>query len=123
MGRPLNSRFFGATGDNTQATIPIRFQSGGSVIEGYILSQRGVNKFNCSNDAGSVTDVCRLTDDGSAPNANGEAQIIGIVGDGNAVAVKKLTAHKAVDFDNDAYTWEVEDDSTESIFRTTLTSQ
>jgi len=119
MGRPLNSRFFGATGDNTQATIPIRFQSGGAVIEGYILSQRGVNKFNCSKDDGSVTEVCRLTDDGSVPNANGEAQIIGIAGDGNAVAVKKLTAHKAVDFDNNAYTWEVEDDSTESLLRLT----
>jgi len=115
MGRPVNSNNFGATGGSSP-TVPIRFQSGGSVIEGYILSQRGTNKFNCSNDAGSVTEVCRLTDDGSAPNANGECQIIGIVdGGGDAVAVKKLFNRTAVDYDNNRYTWEAQDDSTESL--------
>jgi len=118
MGRPVNKRNFGATGAS-DATVPIRFQTGGTVYEGYILSQRGTNKFNCSDDGGSNTAVCRLTSDGSAPNANGEAQIIGIGAGGSAIAVKKLFNRTAVDYDNNRYTWEAEDDSTESLLRLT----
>ena len=51
MGRPINKRFFGATGDNTQPTIAIRYHDGTSSREGYILSQRGTNKFNCDSAA------------------------------------------------------------------------
>lgn len=115
MGRPVNKRYFGATGVDAQPTVPIRFQSGGNVIEGFIVSQRGTNKFNCSNDAGSVTEVCRLTSDGSAPNANGECQLIGIAAGGNPVAIKKLFNRTAVDYDNNRYTWEAQDDSSESL--------
>lgn len=119
MGRPVNDRYLGATGDNAQPTVPVVFQSGGAVIEGYIVSQRGTNKFNCSNDAGNVTEVCRLTSDGSTPNANGECQIRGIATGGNNVSIKKLFNRTAVDYDNNRYTWAVEDDSTESLLRLT----
>ena len=114
MGRPVNKRYFGVTG-GADANVPIRFHDGSSLIEGYIVSQRGTNKFKCSNDAGSITRVCRLTSDGSAPNADLECQLIGIAAGGDPVAVKKLFNGTAVDYDNNRYTWEAQDDSTESL--------
>ena len=118
MGRPVNKRYFGTTG-GAAATVPIRFQSGGTVYEGKILSQRATNKFNCSDDGDSVTEVCTLTSDGSAPNANGECQIIGIASGGDAIAIKKMYNRTCVDYDNNRYTWTAEDDSTESLLRLT----
>ena len=114
MGRPVNKRYFGATG-GADANIPIRFHDGSNLIEGYILSQRGTNKFNCSNDAGTITQVSRLTNDGSEPNAAGECQLVGIAAGGNAVAIKKLFNRTAVDYSGNRYTWEAQDDSTESL--------
>ena len=118
MGRPLNKKWFGATG-GAAANIPIRFHDGSSLIEGYIVSQKGTNKFKCSNDAGSITRICYLTSDGSAPNANYECQIIGIGAGGSAIAIAKITSRKAVDYNGNSYTWTTEDDSTESLLRLT----
>ena len=118
MGRPVNSKNFGATG-GASPNIPIRFHDGSNLIEGYILSQRGTNKFNCSNDGDTITRICRLTSDGSAPNADLECQLIGIGSGGDAIAIKKLFNRTAVDYNNNRYTWEAEDDSTESLLRLT----
>jgi len=119
MGRPVNKRNFGATGVDATPTIPIRFHDGSSLIEGKILSQRGTNKFKCSNDGDSIERVCRLTSDGSAPNANNECQLVGIGAGGEAIAIAKLFNRTAVDYNNNRYTWTAEDDSTESILRLT----
>ena len=119
MGRPVNKRNFGATGVDATPTIPIRFHDGSSLIEGKILSQRGTNKFNCWNDAGSVTRVCTLTSDGSAPNADKEALLVGIGTGGNAINVRKMFNRTCLDYDNNRYTWTAEDDSTESLLRLT----
>jgi len=118
MGRPVNKRYFGATG-GAAANIPIRFHDGSNLIEGYILSQRGTNKFNCSNDGDTITRICRLTSDGSEPNADLECQIIGIGDGGGAIAIKKLFNRTAVDYNGNRYTWTAEDDSTESLLRLT----
>ena len=114
MGRPLNKRYFGATGAS-DATIPVRFHDGSNLIEGYIKSQKGSNKFVCSNDGDTIERTCFLTSDGSAPNANNECSIV----DNNGVGMVKITGRKCVDASGNVYTWAVEDDSTESIFRTT----
>ena len=37
----------------------------------------------------------------------------------SAVAIKKLFNRTAVDYNNNRYTWETEDDSTESLLRLT----
>lgn len=116
MGRPVNKRYLGVTGVDAQPTLPIRFFST-SLIEGYIVAQKGTNKFKCSNDAGNVTATCRLVE--TTPNADNEAQLIGIVDGGNNVAVKKIFNRTAVDWNNNRYTWTVEDDSTESLLRLT----
>lgn len=114
MGRPINKRFFGATGVDAQPTIPIRFFST-SLIEGKILSQRGTNKFNCSNDGDTVTEICRLVE--ATPAVDGECQLIGLTDGGNPVAIRKMFNRTAIDFNSNRYTWTVEDDSTESLLR------
>ena len=118
MGRPVNKKYFGATGSAATPHIPIRFYSG-SLIEGYIVKQRASNKFKCSNDAGSTTAFCTLTSDGSAPNADNECQLIGIGSGGNAIAIKKLFNRTAIDYSGRRYKWTVEDDSTETLLRLT----
>lgn len=115
MGRPVNKKYFGVTGGATPK-LPIRFFSG-SLIEGYIISQRGSNKFNCSNDAGSTTAICRLVSD--TPNAAGECALVGITAGGDPVNVRRLFNRTATDFNGNRYTWTVEDDSTESLLRLT----
>jgi hypothetical protein len=119
MGRPVNKRNLGATGVDATPAIPIRFHDGSNLIEGKILSQRGTNKFNCSNDGDTITRICRLTSDGSSPNADLECQIIGIAAGGNPIAIKKIFNRTAVDYNNNRYTWTAEDDSTESLLRLT----
>jgi hypothetical protein len=116
MGRPINKRFFGATGDNTQPTIAIRYHDG-SATRGFILSQRGTNKFNCDSAAGTAT-ICRLVNE-IAPNAVNECSLVGITPGGGAIILKKMFNRTAVDFNGNRYKWAVEDDSTESLIRLT----
>jgi hypothetical protein len=119
MGRPINKRFFGALGTDLDPNIPITFHDGSNVVEGYILNQKGTNKFTVRNPATSpVTDVVvRLTADGSTPNAEGEAMIEGYVTDRDTAAIRivKLFNRTAIDADSNRYTWELEDDSTSSV--------
>lgn len=120
MGRPINKRNFGATGDNTTPTIPCRYHNGSSSVEGYIVDQRGSNKFTVTTD-GNTTFVCRLVDE-IAPNAAGEMSIVGLIPDagaGSTVQVKKMFNKTAIDWNNNRYTWAAEDDSTESLLRLT----
>ena len=122
MGRPLNKRLFGVAGTGPTASgneIKVNFHNGSAVKEGYIVKQKGSNKFKCSNDGDTITRTCFLTSDGSTPNANNECQIIGIGAGGAAIAIAKITGRKAVDFDGNSYTWATEDDSTESLLRLT----
>jgi hypothetical protein len=117
MGRPINKRYFGATGDNTQPTIPVRYHNGSSSVEGYIVNQKGTNKFTVTTN-GTDTYVCRLVNE-LAPNAAEEMSLVGLTDGGNNVILKKMFNRTAVDYDNNRYTWEVEDDSTESLLRLT----
>ena len=47
MGRPIDKYFLGATG-GAPATIPVRADIGGTDFEGYIVNQKGSNKFTVS---------------------------------------------------------------------------
>jgi len=118
MGRPLPKRFFGATGDNTQPTIPARVKIGSnSAAEGHILNQRSNRKFKVKE--GSNEGVCSLVDKAMGSLAADEMNITGMTSGSNPVRIKKITRHLAVDYSNNKYTWSVEDDSTESILRLT----
>lgn len=118
MGRPLPGKFFGATGDNTQPTIPARVKIGANAAaEGHILRQRSNRKFKVKE--GSNEGVCQLVDKAMGALGADEMNITGIVTDGGAVRIQKITRHKATDYSGNQYTWNVEDDSTESILRLT----
>ena len=50
---------------------------------------------------------------------DGEMSIVGLNAAGEAKAIQKITANKAVDYDGVIYSWAVEDDSAESMLRLT----
>ena len=113
MGRPINKKYFGATGAS-DATIPVRFHDGSSLIEGYIVSQRSARRFLCSNDGNTITRTCKLVNELN-PNAENEMALVDHTGN----IMQKISGRKCYDFDGNVFTWEAQDDSTESVFRTT----
>lgn len=127
MGRPLNKRYFGslatadqrAAGTETQENIraEANLNTSGVVDDAYIVAQKGSNKFILRNKAGDANSqtVCRLVNKATASLALGEMVLFGSDGTGTRIPLKKITARKAVDYDNNQYTWIVQDDSTETI--------
>lgn len=112
MGRPVNKRNFGATGDDDQPTIPVRFWDGGSSVEGYVVAQKGTNKFKVTD--GSTTITGRLVNE-LQPNGANEISIVGIAPGTTAIIIKKIFNRTAVDWNNNRYTWEAQDDSSQSL--------
>lgn len=122
MGRPVNKRYFGdpATADtadkplnDTFLNIRVEADTGnGAVDTAFIVSQRGTNKFKV-NDGTSILD-CRLVDKGFGDIQEGEMVIFGTDGTGSRIPIKKLFNRTAVDFNNQRYTWVIQDDSTET---------
>jgi hypothetical protein len=91
MGRPINKKYFGATGSGTTqadgANIPIRFKSGGTVYEGFIVKQVGSRRFKCSTDDGTTAvAICVTVDAGASldPTNNGECVLVGFQATGGA---------------------------------------
>lgn len=117
MGRPIDKLFLGPTGVDAAPTIPIRADIGGTDFEGYILSQKGSKTFKVSNDGNTVQGECTLVNKITGHNA-GEMSIVGLAS-GQAKAIQKITAHRAVDYAGVVYSWAVEDDSAESMLRLT----
>ena len=115
MGRPIDKYFLGATG-GSPATVPLRGKVAGSPeFEGYILNQKGSNKFTISNDGGTLSGVCYLVNKLTGL-ADAECSIVGqVAGGASGVTIQKITAHKAVDYDGNVYSWAVADDSAESL--------
>jgi len=118
MGRPVNKRNFGDPADATNITV--RAYVGGGIDEqAYIVDQRGTNKFTVSNNGATATAVCRLVNKATDSVAAGEMVIEGFDAGGTRRVIKKLFNRTAVDFDNNRYTWELEDDSTDTVLRLT----
>lgn len=115
MGRPINKRFFGATG-GASPNLPVRYHNGTSSVEGYIVNQKGTNKFTVTTN-GTATFVCRLVEEAN-PNAAAEMSLVGLTTDG-PVILKKMFNRTAVDWNGNRYTWTLEDDSTQSLIRLT----
>jgi len=111
MGRPVNKRNFGATGA-TPSTIPVRFWDGDSSEEGYVVAQKGTNKFKVTDGVTTITG--RLVNE-IAPNGAGEISIVGIAPGSTPVILKKIFNRTAVDWNNNRYTWEAQDDSSQSL--------
>jgi hypothetical protein len=105
MGRPVNKRYFGDPADGTNIT--------------FIVNQKGTNKFTVEENTGGETAICRLVNKATASIAAGEMVLEGFNTDGQRVVVQKLFNRTAVDWDNNRYTWELEDDSTDTVLRLT----
>ena len=114
MGRPVNKRYFGSLIDGTSIRVEA-YVDGAAVDDAYIVSQKGTNKFKVSDKAGDNTATCRLVNKATASLAEGEMVIFGSNGSGNRIPLKKLFNRTAVDYNNNRYTWEIQDDSTETI--------
>jgi len=118
MGRPVNKRNFGDPADGTNITVRA-YVDGGIDAQAYIVNQKGTNKFTVSNNAGSATAVCRLADVATAAIASGQMVLEAMNADGERVTIKKLFNRTATDFNNNRYTWALEDDSTDTVLRVT----
>lgn len=117
MANKLSKRFFGATG-GSPAKLPIRFKSGGTVYEGFIVNQVSARRFKCSTDDGTTAvEVCKLVEGtNSDPVNNGEATLVGInAAGGNPVTLRKINFRTVADFNSNRYKWTLSDDSTETL--------
>jgi hypothetical protein len=140
MGRPLNKRWFGRLADADDSrfapkndtffniTISAKVGTNDESSAAYILRQRSTTKFlvndlktGTNTDLGDSTaqgsvGICKLVDKAAGTLAANEMIIEGFVaGAGEAVRVKKLYNRTCRDFDNNRYTWEIQDDSTVTI--------
>jgi hypothetical protein len=116
MANKLSKRYFGATGSASTPHIPIRFKSGGTVYEGFIVNQVSARRFKCSTDDGTTAiEICKLvqgTD--SDPANNGEATLVGLL-NGSPVTLRKINFRTVADFSSNRYKWTLSDDSTETL--------
>jgi len=139
MGRPLNDRFFGNTQaaggadlSNEERLTAVVKVTGESVSNtGIILSQRSETKFKVNDTAnGTAVNTDGTTRDGSNGTGNvgfctlvnkqvpgdGEMIIKGYVGgSGAGVNIRKVQNRTMIDFANNRYTWEIQDDSTANL--------
>ena len=127
MGRPVNKRRFGLLDDGTNITINCQVASNAESAQGYIISQRSVNKFLVNDlktgtkktTAGSGTgnvSVCTLVNKAQGALGANEMSIDGVVAGGaQGIKIKKLYNRTCRDFSNNKYKWVVSDDSTVSL--------
>lgn len=124
MGRPINKKYFVSTGGSAAAyadgtNLPIRFKTGGTVYEGYILKQKGSRRFTCIATDGTTTALCKLVDGTSSnfdPSNNGECVITGFQAtSGIQKSIRRLTNHIAWDYDGLMHKWSLSDDSTQTL--------
>lgn len=127
MGRPLNKRYFGITQDGDSSPVADLTNEGrltaivkvgaNSVSEtGIILSQRSETKFRVDDSADGEGNegVCTLVDK-DVPSDN-EMVLKGYVaGSGDGVNIRKVQNRTMIDFNNNRYTWEIQDDSTANL--------
>ena len=122
MGRPLNKRYFGATEgsagtEGNNLTVMCKIGANSAVGNGVILSQRSETKFNCHDDPDGTSGnsgVCTLVDKAIGALGANEMILQGFVG-GSTVNIRKVQNRTMIDFDNNRYTWTVDDDSSANV--------
>ena len=131
MGRPLNKRYFGTTKDGSDRTgeenlsVMVKVGSNTAKTLGIILSQRSETRFNVSDapdnddNGGGVGSanrgVCTLVDKTFDNIGDNEMILQGFIDGESAVYIRKVQNRTMIDFDNNRYTWEIQDDSTSNI--------
>ena len=137
MGRPLNKKYFGTTKDgggdrSNEENLSVMVKVGANAAKtlGIILSQRSETKFSVSDgpdgddNGGGVgsanSGVCTLVDKTFDNLGDNEMILQGFVTGSEAVVnIRKVHNRTMIDFDNNRYTWAIEDDSTSNILRLT----
>lgn len=131
MGRPLNKRYFGITKDGSdlsnegRLSVSVKIGANAATDLGIILSQRSETRFNVSDGpdgddngggAGSANNgICTLVNKATPALAADEMSLQGFIAGQNAVYIRKVQNRTMTDFDNNRYTWAIEDDSTSNI--------
>jgi hypothetical protein len=123
MGRPLNKRYFGNVVDGSadgNLTVSVKVGSNAASTVGIILSQRSETKFKVddSNDGTGTEGICTLVNKAVGSLGDNEMSLAGWA-DGNEVFIRKVQNRTMIDFDNNRYTWEIQDDSTQNILALT----
>lgn len=128
---PLNDTFY-------NLTINVQVGVNAETDTGYIIRQRSSNKFlvnDLKTGTAVTTDgkkvdgtegsgnvgVCTLVDKAAGALGANEISIDGTLDDGTGtqVRIKKLYNRTCRDFNNNRYTWTIEDDSTATVLRLT----
>ena len=123
MGRPLNSRYFGPTVDDSgdmvsEENISVIAKIGTNPVsyEAVIIKQSSESDYvvNDSPDGEGNQGTCKLVDK-TIPEDD-EMVIVGNVYDtGDSVNIRKINNRTLIDFENNRYTWEIDDDSSVNI--------
>jgi hypothetical protein len=116
MGRPINKRYLGEVLPGTDdGKFPAVVKIGANAVTttGYIISQRSSTVYVASDGAGNQGS-CRLVN--KAVPGDDEMVVQGFVaGSGDPVSIRKLQNRTVIDYDNNRYDWEIQDDSTANI--------
>jgi len=126
MGRPINSRYLGATenasgdieGDNN-LTVSVKIGTNAATATGIILRQRSETRFKVDDSADGTGNqgVCELVNKTTPDLGEDEMSLQGVIDgtDGNRVFIRKVYNRTMIDFDNNRYTWEIQDDSSQTL--------
>ena len=118
-------------------TINVQVGTNSESATGYILRQRSVNKFlvndkkdgdnesvadavaDAAANGGNTTEgnvgVCTLVDKADGALGANEMSIMGQLSDGSQIRIKKFYNRTCRDFNDNKYTWEIQDDSTTTL--------
>ena len=101
MGRPVNKKYFGSGSGNQ---IKVRFKTGGTEYNGYIVKQTGSKRFKVSDGSGhDLTGY--LVNKSNGGLANGDI-VVNVLNDaGSFVQVTKLFNRVAITEDNTKIAW------------------
>jgi len=102
MGRPLNKKFFGANANNN---IKVQFHNGSADVAGYIVRQKGTNKFQVRAYGSSTLYTVRLKDVASSALVAGEMNITVRLDDGSDERIVKINGHKVTTAAGAQYGW------------------
>lgn len=114
MGRPIQSKYFGESITNEDMKFIVSAKIGINKVdtECFIVKQRGTFKFVVQDNAGNKG-TCSLVNK-KVPDDD-EMVLSGIVYDDNCVVnIRKLHNKTMFDYENNRYTWEIQNDSAEN---------
>lgn len=101
MGRPLNKRNFGNSGD----VIQCQFHNGTASVAGFIVRQKGTAKFLCEDGSGNQS-ICFLVDKASDSLSPGEMSISVRNDAGEVSQINKITQYRVTTpVESKAQTW------------------